>query len=89
MRIKFTFNNEDKIHLNKKWIKVLLLIFGFLFAVISFVQIFCIRFKPHDYEDIVSILGNKYVQQLLISVLCFVSYYLIKNSKPVNSNEVS
>ena len=87
MQIKF--NNEDQIHLNKKWIRVLLLIFGFLFAFISLVQIFCILFKPHDYEDIVSILGNKYVQQLLLSVLCFVSYYLIKNSKPVNSNEVS
>ena len=36
MRIKITFNNNDKLGLNKRWIRTVLLVIGTLFTSIAF-----------------------------------------------------
>lgn len=84
--MKITFNNNDTHNLNRKPIKTSLLIFGGVMTAFALTQIVCLLFKPVGYEKIVSALGNKYIMQLLFGVFAFWCYYLIKNSKPVNSN---
>ena len=86
MRIKITFNNNDKLSLNKRWIRTVLLVIGTLFTSIALAQIFCIAVKPEGYEKVVFMLGDKYVQQLCFGILFFFCYYVIKKSTPVNSN---
>ena len=86
MRVKITINNNDKLSLNKRWIRTLLLVAGILFTFIALAQIFCIAVKPTGYEKVVFMLGDKYVQQLCFGILFFFCYYVIKKSTPVNSN---
>jgi len=86
MAIKIKVNNDDTSGLNKKWIRNSLLILGLAFTLIGLVHIFCIAVKPNGYEKIVFILGDHYIQQLFFGALFLTCFYVIKNSKPVNSN---
>lgn len=81
MRIKF--NMDDTLHLNKRWIRTLLLILTLLYLAISLTHIFCIIFKPKGYEKIIFVLGESYILQLLMGLLCLTTYFVIKNSNPV------
>jgi hypothetical protein len=80
MQIKF--NNQDKLNLNKKWIRITLLTFSLVSLLISLTQIFCIVFKPKGYEDIEFALGDNFIKQLFFAALSFGCYFLIKKSKP-------
>ena len=81
MRIKF--NMDDTLHLNKRWVRTLLLILSLLFLVISLTHIFCITYKPKGYEKIIFALGESYIKQLLMGLLLLATYFVIKNSNPV------
>ena len=86
MKVNIKFNNDDKHNINKKWIRVTLLILGLLFSIVALTQIFCIVFKPDGYQRIVDMLGNQYIKQLLFGILFIGTYYVIKNSNPVKPN---
>ena len=81
MRIKF--NMDDTLHLNKRWFRTLLLVFSLLLLAISLTHIFCIIFKPKGYQKIIFVLGESYIQQLLMGLLVLATYFVIKNSNPV------
>lgn len=81
MRIKF--NMDDTLHLNKRWFRTLLLVFSLLLLTISLTHIFCIIFKPEGYEKITFVLGESYIQQLLMGLLVLATYFVIKNSNPL------
>ena len=81
MRIKF--NMDDTLHLNKRWVRTLLLVFSLLLLAISLTHIFCVIFKPEGYEKIIFVLGESYMQQLLMGLLVLATYFVIKNSNPI------
>jgi hypothetical protein len=76
--MKVVFKNEGGEQYNKRWVRIILLVFGSLMTFIALTQIFCLIVKPKGYEQIVNVLGNKYIQQLIIGLLFLVSYYLFK-----------
>ena len=84
MQIKFT--NDDKLGLNKKWIRTIVLILGLVLFSIGLTHIFLIIIKPKDYEKTVGILGDNYVKQVCSGLLFIITYFVLKKSKPVNPN---
>jgi len=76
--MKVVYKNEGGEQYNKRWVRVILLIFGSLMTLIALTQIFCLVVKPNGYEQIVDVLGDKYIQQLIIGLLFLVSYYLFR-----------
>ena len=70
---------DDTLHLNKRWVRTLLLILSLLFLVISLTHIFCIIYKPKGYEKIIFALGESYIKQLLMGLLLLATYFVIKN----------
>jgi hypothetical protein len=79
MRIKF--NNEDKLGLNKKWIRKIILTAGVVFTAMALIEILNIIFQPKDYQLIISTLGEHYILRLIIGILFLISWYLIKKIK--------
>ena len=80
-KIKIVFSNNVPENLNKRWIRIVLLIFGLIFTLKALTEIFCLIVKPKGYEKIVDMLGNKYIEQLIIGVLALSCYYLFKKQK--------
>jgi hypothetical protein len=78
---------DDTLHLNKKSIRTTLLVFSFLYLIIALAHIFCMVFKPNGYEKIIFVLGENYIGQSLMGLLCLTTYFVLKNSKPVKAQE--
>jgi len=86
MRIKFKVNNTDTLNLNQKWIRVILLIFAFLLILVGLAQLCFNVLMPEGNEKMALIVGNQYIKNLLMGSLFLLTYYVIKNSTPKNSN---
>ncbi len=79
MRIKF--NKEDKLHINKKWVRNITFTVGLILSLLSLVEIFYILFKPIGYEKIVAALGENYILRLIIGGIFLFTWYLLQKSK--------
>jgi hypothetical protein len=75
-------NKQGTHFLYKKWVRIAMLILGGVLTLMALTEIYCIVFKPKDYELIINVLGNKYYQQLFLGILLLVSYWLLQKSKP-------
>ena len=83
MRIQVKVNNNDKLGLNKKWLRTLLLVFALIFILGSLTHIILDFFKPKGYETVLSILSGNPYQQLLLGALILNCYFIIKRSKRI------
>lgn len=69
MRIKIKVTNDDRLNLNKRWIRNIFLIVGITFITTALSRIFLITVKPKGYENILAVLGNEYLFQLILGIL--------------------
>ena len=74
MQIKFT--NDDKLGLNKKWIRTIFLVLGLAFSIVALTHIFLIVIKPKDYEELqkylaITILNNYFSDFYLSSHISY------------------
>ena len=86
MKIKFKVNNEDSLNLNQKWIRVILLVLGFLLTLVGLAQLYFNVLKPEENEKMALMFGDGYLRNLIMGALFFMTYYVLKNSTPKNSN---
>ena len=84
--MKVTINNNDTHNLNKKWIRTTLLIFGIVVIFMGLAQLYFNAFRPEGNEKVAYTIGKSYVMNFILGFLSLLSYYLIKNSKPLKSN---
>jgi hypothetical protein len=81
IQMKIVFDNEDKLGVNRRWVRIIFLLLGILLTTIALSHIFFLVLKPKGYEKVLIALGAGYIQQLLIGACFLATYYLLNKTK--------